>query len=366
MTLATRRQLVHALAAACLLALAPTLAAADPTNVDQTLFPTKDTYIQSTNENNKGAQKAMRIGYFPEETTEYRTYLHFDTATLKKQPVRSAILRLHSIDGHHGAQPLFIRIHPLYREWTEDGLTPVMATKEEGWLAPHGDFLPKPCGGGAVPKNYSGTALDTWYSFDVTQVVQQWQNGTLKNYGLMLMIEKGSDIWITYESRESANRPQLLVSYNQAISVSDGTILSGTGITDFGPQPIFHPVVQDTEIYKGVAGEPYKKQLRIKGGEKPYKCEFVGLKPESFDISESGLITGNPTKPISTSLRIKVTGADKKSATVSLKLVIDKAPEGVVQNPAAAKPNDPAKPPADPAKPADPTKPAADLPQDDG
>ncbi|HTL52388.1 MAG TPA: DNRLRE domain-containing protein, partial [Planctomycetota bacterium] len=335
--------------ALCTLISAPLFAAAaEPTGVDQTLFPDKDGQTVSSNSNNKGALKTMRIGFDTEDKGEYRILIHFDLASLKKQPVFQALLRIHSIDGHHGNAPMFIRIHPLYRDWDEAKFLWTGPSATEAWFKEGGDVLLQACGGGKVPAGYSGTALDLWYNFDITDCVRKWQAGTLKNYGVEIMCETGSDIWITYDSKEADNhRPCLLVSYGAAIGVSDATgVLSGTGIADLpGPAPIFNPVILNTEMKRAFTELAYEDTLRVRGGEKPYKFEFVGAAPAGFSLDpETGKVTGSPTKAGNQMFRIKVTGSDKKFSTANLKMVIEQSQGGAAAAATGAKPG-----PGDPA-----------------
>ncbi len=62
-----------------------------------------------------------------------------------------------------------------------------------------------------------------WYSFDVTNLVRGWVNGTWPNYGIMLRGPEwsGSDSsWKSFATRESANDPQLVINYVGTASAS--------------------------------------------------------------------------------------------------------------------------------------------------
>jgi len=67
----------------------------------------------------------------------------------------------------------------------------------------------------AVPEDsLTTTGPRRWYSFDVTELVQQWVDGSLDNNGILLLAEYG---WHTYffNSNEAtlATRPKLVVTY---------------------------------------------------------------------------------------------------------------------------------------------------------
>jgi hypothetical protein len=62
-----------------------------------------------------------------------------------------------------------------------------------------------------------------WYSFDVTNLVRGWINGTLPNYGVMLRGPEwsGSDSsWKAFSTREGPYPPQLIITYS-ALGVTE-------------------------------------------------------------------------------------------------------------------------------------------------
>ncbi len=59
-------------------------------------------------------------------------------------------------------------------------------------------------------------AAGAWYSFDVTNLVRGWVNGTWPNYGIMIRGPEwsGSDSsWRSFNTRESSYDPQLVITY---------------------------------------------------------------------------------------------------------------------------------------------------------
>ncbi len=72
-----------------------------------------------------------------------------------------------------------------------------------------------------------------WYSFDVTNLVSGWVNGSLSNYGVMLRGPEvsGSDSsWRSFSTREGPYTPQLTVTYSGYTTPSDA-LLAGESLS---------------------------------------------------------------------------------------------------------------------------------------
>lgn len=325
--------------------------------VDQTLYPDADTWIEDSSFDNKGEQNEVRSGF--EGNINYRVLMHFDLTTLQKQPIRSAILRIGSFNGGSGKNYKFMRVQALYRNWNEKEATWIMAEKGNAWNAKGGDIFPTGYGGADLAPD-AGGGKERWYAFDVTTLVAGWQNKSIKNYGLMVMNEPESDIMLRIHSREStANRPHLLISYTAAITPAEPT----KALSSIQPLPGIvvntNPRIASLSLNAGTAGTVYKAQLIAYGGERPYKWEVLGKLPDGFLLSDTGELVGTSEKPITTTIKVKCTNADKRgSDTASVKLVI----QAGLNDPGPENPAKPVKPttPTDP-KPRDPN-----LPNDDG
>lgn len=342
----------------CLLGLAANLAAADIPNVEQTLYPDADAWIEDGSFDNKGNQPEIRSGF--EGKINYRALLHFDLSSLKKQPVRSAILRICSFNGDSNAKDVkFMRIQSPYRDWKELEVTWLQAEKGNYWHEKGGDILPQGFGGANMASD-AGGGKDRWYCFDVTTLVQSWQSKVLPNYGLEIMNEPGSDIMLRIYSRESdKNRPHLLISYAAPIQPPEPT---ARAITDMQPLPVrpnYNPRIDTNFLNVATVGIKYELQLKASAGERPYKWEVQGKLPDGMSLSEDGMLTGTPTAAGSAQIRFKVTNANKRgSVTGNLKFTA---------NPGAEPPPGDKPKPDDPKKPDDEKKPDNPLlPQDDG
>ncbi|MGH7144012.1 MAG: DNRLRE domain-containing protein [Planctomycetota bacterium] len=355
---------------------AATPAAADSTDipgVDQTLLPDADAFLESDLTDPRGEDKEIRCGF--EAGVEYRTVMHFDLSTLRKGvPVRSAILRICSFNGGSGKDYKFMRVQQLYRPFVETNVNWINAYQGNAWHLKGGDFLPEAYGGADLAKD-AGGPKERWYSFDITRLVQGWQNGAYKNNGLEIMNEPGSDIMLRIYSREAAkNRPQLLIGYSQAITAPDSSVRAAESIQPLPVRPNFNPQIVTKTLNAGLTGQAFSVPLEACGGVRPYKWAAEGRLPEGFTLSDGGVLSGTSNKPITAQIRVKCMSADNKfhADTASFSIVIhgpvvqDNGPGGGAAGPGPTPGATPGKTPdkTPGANPGPGTQPK--LPNDDG
>ncbi|MGH7143878.1 MAG: DNRLRE domain-containing protein [Planctomycetota bacterium] len=333
-----------------------------PPNVDQTLTPDMDAGINSSSSDNHGTADEFQSGFYSDGTkgkpVEYRILMHFDLSTLRKTPVRCAILRICNKNNTRGKDEKFIRVQALYRPWKEKEATWYTNEKGDGWVTDGGDFLQKCYGAASIPPRWGGEE-EHYYSFDITQLVQLWQVGQITNDGLIIMNDAGSDNYQRYHSREytNGNRPELWISYTGTITSSDPTVMDPSGIPAIGPAPDLNPHITTKDLNAGHTGQPFSVQLTAKGGNRPYVWSLpIGSKlPDGFTLSADGLLSGTAPAPVMKFFRVKCTDKSKKYDMVSLKLVIQGQAVG------APAPTDTKKPAPKPTPGGTPA-----LPNDDG
>ncbi|HTL53950.1 MAG TPA: DNRLRE domain-containing protein, partial [Planctomycetota bacterium] len=357
---------LHLVLGLVLTACLPILVAADPEHVDQTLFPDRDAGLCSGSTDPRGTSDEFQSGFIGDEANkvnEYRILMHFDVSTLKKTPVTSAILRICNKNNTGGTNRKSMQVHQMYRDWDEKSASWWANTKDDAWIVPGGDFLANCDAAASIPPKWSGEE-EHYYSFDVTALVQGWQNKSIKNYGLIILHEPGSNNYQRFHSREFAsNRPMLWISYSGAITSPDPTVMAANGIAPFPcPPPDYKPHITTKELNAAATKQAFTRQLAAKGGERPYKWDVMpGSKlPDGVTLSETGELSGTCDTPVNAQFKVRVTTVDKKTDSVSLKLVVQGAPGAVAP---VEKPG-----PTDPAKPDPKTPPAKDpkLPNDDG
>jgi hypothetical protein len=147
-----------------------------------------------------------------------RTFMQFDLSGVVLEPgqrLASATLKLVAYTGFGGSNGKPMEIYAVTRPWTEDGLTWNRADVATLWSEPGGDYAG--VGGDLNGSPYAvstATPADgapvTW---DLRELVDQWLEGALPNYGLLLKSVEGNAL--TFNSREStssASRPMLLIT----------------------------------------------------------------------------------------------------------------------------------------------------------
>ncbi|MEJ5200507.1 MAG: DNRLRE domain-containing protein, partial [Anaerolineae bacterium] len=192
------------------------LSAADSSNsrspafpaASTTLYPVADTWVNYfLPNNNYGTTTQLRVGSsecpgqgFPDRG---RALLRFDLSALPAgQVIQSASLQLYlnyAYTGSGGATINTIGLHRVTANWTETGST---------WNSQPGHSST------AYDTTDVGTATGAWYSWDATQLVREWYQGTYSNYGLKLISQAETTCNMRqFDSREGTYDPRLVITY---------------------------------------------------------------------------------------------------------------------------------------------------------
>lgn len=161
--------------------------------------------------------------------------------------ITSAGLRL-SLDSVTSATPVNISLHQVNASWKEglgngdlmvDGVTWRERDAANSWATDGGDF-------NIVPEDVVTDIQDqpTWYRWDMTQLLGNWINGTVPNYGAIL-IPFGSAVVMeekrfgSIQSPVPGNRPRIRVDYvSTEGGIANGTFVSramdGQSIANWG------------------------------------------------------------------------------------------------------------------------------------
>jgi sugar lactone lactonase YvrE len=87
------------------------------------------------------------------------------------------------------------------------------------------------------------------------------------------------------------------------------------------------PAIASSGLPSGVVGTDYSQALAASGGTTPYMWSVAsGTLPSGLSLSSGGVISGNPSTAATTSIGLRVIGADSLSSTSSFHLTINKAP----------------------------------------
>ncbi|MBI2443189.1 MAG: DNRLRE domain-containing protein [Candidatus Levybacteria bacterium] len=177
-----------------------------PADSTVTLTPTADTYVYSTfPTTNYATDTTMRVDGNP---IQYG-YMRFDLGSLSGKQVQSAKIRLYIISGSIHSQ-IFKTIDDT---WTETGVT----------------YNARPAHGATFATNTGGT-IGTYREIDVTNAVNS-EKGQLFSFA----IENSGDDDFNFASRESANDPQLVVTF---ASTATNTPVPPTATPTRTPTPL--------------------------------------------------------------------------------------------------------------------------------
>ena len=123
-----------------------------------------------------------------------------------------------------------VQIYRLTQIWTELGVTWNKYDGTTAWGTPGGNFvgttgvsMTNPYQTFTVPIN---TATGTTYSPVVTNLVQEWVNGTHANDGFMLATPFVNAMSVSFATREDTTNgpPQLIVDYSSTSTPEPGTL----------------------------------------------------------------------------------------------------------------------------------------------
>ena len=175
----------------------------------------KDAHIDSATQNrNYGASDLMIIS-----NTE-RMLLEFNLSSVTSAAnIVNANLTLYLDSSGTGTNP--ITVQRVNQSWIEgtgtgqttyDGVTWNNRSGSELWDIAGGDFDP------FVWTTTNISTVGTYYTWDITELVQNWVNGTYPNYGIILKGENGHGQWhfASSDNIDSAIWPQLNITYNES------------------------------------------------------------------------------------------------------------------------------------------------------
>jgi hypothetical protein len=154
-----------------------------------------------------------------------RTLIQFDLGSLPLgQQIDSAVLTLHpSQNFGDNASGLDMNVHALTKPWIENRATWNSASTGNLWATPGGDFDPLVY---AVSTNQFQSSPVNW---DVTSLIQDWYDGTVDNFGLLIRSFPGNSMhFYSKESSTLALRPTLTVTYS--VPEVRSIILLGVGL----------------------------------------------------------------------------------------------------------------------------------------
>lgn len=191
----------------------------------------KDAHVSegSHKAKNTGAHNAVEVGYFDPSMTDRKFGLfQFDVSLLPDDAaLTKATLDLYLVgtrvrSGDKLDKSLFI--HEITSDWEEGtgiGFDGTVGAPGVIW-----DTQPS-FNADALDSKLVGTALNEWYSWELTDLAQSWVNGSASNFGVILKEEDSLSDETTIKSTKDfasaqfetwAQRPKLILQYTQPLT----------------------------------------------------------------------------------------------------------------------------------------------------
>jgi len=164
-----------------------------------TLNPIADAYTQSSNpDTNYGSSTDLMI-----DGSYGRVYVKFNLSSIPSNSVIiSATLKLYD----HSTASYEVCVYPVSADWSESTIT---------WNnQPDYNSSLQSC---VTTPSTSGQ----WVSWDVTDIVEEWVEGGLENYGFVLKAsENGLEKFYSKEYSDSSKHPELIIEYVEPNTVT--------------------------------------------------------------------------------------------------------------------------------------------------
>lgn len=201
-----------------------------------TVYTSKDaSALDGTIYNWSGTDLHHPVGRSVGNLFTFRSVIYFPISFSGMNSITSAIMWLRGSKsgashcfGDSSSKTMYVRRQG--KTWIED-----TATSENTWTNRTNDFTTL---SGATTTHQatkafsSGITDGTWYSVDITAIVQDWKNGSA-NYGVVLInsTETNDNDGVEFYSREkgSAYRPYVIITYNSNLAPNAPSSLSPTG-----------------------------------------------------------------------------------------------------------------------------------------
>jgi len=188
------------------------LSASDPAFAEQPVAEIgKDTYLMSGSPiNNYGTDNEINV----KGDDNQRALIEFNLSSIPSAAViQNATLELYVTNK--GMLTPVINIYRINNSWTELGTTWNSRNGSLNWNTAGGDT------GTIIWTNTTISNKDTWYTWNITSLAQNWINGTYPNYGIMLKdVTASSSTW-GFASSDNTNtsiRPKITIIYTESIA----------------------------------------------------------------------------------------------------------------------------------------------------
>ena len=185
-----------------------------------TFNPTADAMILSDGTTtNYGTNTSLDVGEYNGGTSTRRSLLKFDLSSLSGKVITSAVLRLYDSGTDYTDNTRTMYVNRMVRAWTEAGVTWNKYDGTNNWTAAGGFTnaadveISQSIGSISMPNPPAAGYVEITLT---TSEVQDWIDGTYSNNGLGLSMGTETNDMHNFTSRETANKPELVIVYPDA------------------------------------------------------------------------------------------------------------------------------------------------------
>lgn len=188
------------------------------------LFPTDDMYTDVEHTTLPPTITELWVAEFAPAGHFERIMIKFDLSELEDQIINSAILHLNRFMGCPMGGTTNVNFYAISEDWDETSWDPHTHAQYNDYIWSSYGF------------NYDG-----WHEIDITELVQNWNEETIENYGLLMRAETGSK-WSKFYSKDHSDEylhPYLEIDYTP-VNADDNTIAAKEFKLNNHPNP-FNP-----------------------------------------------------------------------------------------------------------------------------
>ena len=232
-----------------------------PATTAQTILnPIKDTYLYDDEQDrNYGDSSILLLDQAGGGLGHGRVLLQFDLSSIPAgAEITGAVLQLNATSN---TGEFSINVYEVTEDW-EEGTGGTGAADWDYRYTPENSSSRWSSAGGTVDDSTIIASLETpdtgLHSWDVTTLVQDWFTGAAVNNGLMLASPDTGTETVEYDSRESANAPQLILTYSLPANTAptlDDTL-----------SPELESILEDNGPPSGAVGTRISDLVDLQGG----------------------------------------------------------------------------------------------------
>ncbi|ODS37678.1 MAG: hypothetical protein A7315_03895 [Candidatus Altiarchaeales archaeon WOR_SM1_79] len=189
----------------------------------------KDNYLDDTAvTTNYGSSSSFRIR---NDSYDMRPIIQFDLSGVSFDEITGASIWLYRYSGSDTTNAI-VNVHRVTQSWTETGSNWDTYDGTNDWPVSDdgGDY-------DGIPEDTQTilAGVNAWYSWNITDLVKKWMNGTYSNYGMIFTSESGSGLhWLRSSDYniDPTFRPKLVVNYSTTSMLGNNDDLALVGDND--------------------------------------------------------------------------------------------------------------------------------------